>query len=65
MWRGIQGIAELPEGKAANTSVTAKRLGVYLAPYWRSFVGITFLSIIIDLCSFVFKFNFTNINNYK
>ncbi len=46
MWRGIQGIAELPEGKAANTSVTAKRLGVYLAPYWRSFVGITFLSII-------------------
>lgn len=46
MWRGIQGMAELPEGKAANSSVTAKRLGVYLAPYWRNFVGIIFLSII-------------------
>lgn len=46
MWRGIQGMAELPEGKATNTSVTAKRLGDYLAPYWRSFVGIIFLAII-------------------
>ncbi|MCX6016688.1 MAG: ABC transporter ATP-binding protein [Chloroflexales bacterium] len=46
MWRGIQGMAELPEGKAANTSVTAKRLGAYLTPYWRNFVGIIFLSII-------------------
>jgi ABC-type multidrug transport system fused ATPase/permease subunit len=46
MWRGIQGMAELPEGKATNTNVTAKRLGEYLAPYWRNFVGIIFLAIL-------------------
>jgi ATP-binding cassette subfamily B multidrug efflux pump len=46
MWRGIQGVAELPEGKAANTSATMKRLWSYLAPHSRSIVGILVLSML-------------------
>lgn len=46
MMHGIRGMAELPEGKAANSSQTARRLAAYLAPFWRTLVGITVLSII-------------------
>ena len=46
MMHGIRGMAELPEGKAANSSQTARRLAAYLAPFWRTLVGITALSII-------------------
>ncbi|MFN5060358.1 MAG: ABC transporter ATP-binding protein [Chloroflexota bacterium] len=46
MWRGIQGVAELPEGKAMNSTATMKRLWRYLAPHSRSIVGILVLSMI-------------------
>ncbi len=46
MMHGIRGMAELPEGKAANSGQTARRLAAYLAPFWRTLVGITALSII-------------------
>lgn len=46
MWRGIQGVAELPEGKAANSSATIRRLWRYLAPHSRAIVGILLLSML-------------------
>lgn len=46
MWRGIQGVAELPEGKAANSSATIRRLWQYLAPHSRSIAGILVLSML-------------------
>jgi ATP-binding cassette subfamily B protein/subfamily B ATP-binding cassette protein MsbA len=46
MWRGIQGMAELPEGRANNRSATIQRLWKYLAPHSRSLIVITVLSII-------------------
>jgi ATP-binding cassette, subfamily B, multidrug efflux pump len=46
MWRGIQGIAELPEGKVANSSATIQRLWQYLAPHTRSIYGILMLSML-------------------
>lgn len=46
MWRGIQGVAELPEGKAANTSATMQRLWRYLAPHSRTIIGILILSML-------------------
>ncbi len=46
MWRGIQGMAELPEGRANNRSATIQRLWKYLAPHSRSLMVITVLSII-------------------
>ncbi len=46
MWRGIQGMAELPEGKAANSSETIRRLWKYLAPHSRALFIILLLSIV-------------------
>ncbi|MFZ9857504.1 MAG: ABC transporter ATP-binding protein [Roseiflexaceae bacterium] len=46
MWRGIQGVAELPEGKATNSSATMQRLWRYLAPHSRAIVGIMILSML-------------------
>ncbi len=46
MMHGIRGMAELPEGKAANSSQSARRLAAYLAPYWRTLLGIVGLSIV-------------------
>lgn len=45
MWRGIQGMAELPEGKANNSSATIRRLWQYLAPHVRSIIVILILSM--------------------
>jgi ATP-binding cassette, subfamily B, multidrug efflux pump len=45
MWRGIQGVAELPDGKATNSSATMRRLWGYLAPHSRSIIGILVLSM--------------------
>lgn len=46
MWRGIQGMAELPEGKAANSRATIRRLWQYLAPHSRALSVILLLSIL-------------------
>lgn len=46
MHHGIRGMADLPEGTATNSAQSAKRLAAYLAPYWRTLVGILFLSIL-------------------
>lgn len=46
MWRGIQGMAELPEGKANDRSATIQRLWRYLAPHSRSIGVILLLSIL-------------------
>lgn len=46
MWNGIRGMAALPEGKAENTSTTARRLAGYLRPYAWSFVWIILLALI-------------------
>ena len=46
MMHGIRGMGELPEGKATNSSQTARRLAAYLAPYWRILVAIIGLSIV-------------------
>lgn len=46
MWRGIQGMAELPEGRANDRSATIQRLWQYLAPHSQSLAVIMVLSII-------------------
>ncbi|MFM2032454.1 MAG: hypothetical protein RLZZ297_1219, partial [Chloroflexota bacterium] len=46
MHHGIRGMAELPEGNAANGGIAARRLAAYLAPYWRTLVGIIALSLV-------------------
>lgn len=46
MWRGIQGMAELPEGKATNSWEIIQRLWGYLAPHWRALLGILVLVLI-------------------
>lgn len=40
MWRGIQGMAELPQEQAAQGSVVARRLAVYLRPFWRQLLAV-------------------------
>lgn len=46
MWHGIRGMASLPEGKAENTSVTARRLAAYLRPHAWMFVWIIALALV-------------------
>jgi len=46
MWRGIQGMAELPEGKASNSWLIMRRLAGYLAPHWGSVGVIVALALV-------------------
>jgi ATP-binding cassette subfamily B multidrug efflux pump len=49
MMHGMRGMAELPEGEATDSSRTARRLAVYLTPYWRTLIVIIGLSIIVAI----------------
>lgn len=46
MWRGIQGMAELPEGRASNSWLIMRRLAKYLAPHWGAVGLIVALALI-------------------
>ncbi|GAB4114492.1 MAG: ABC transporter ATP-binding protein [Roseiflexaceae bacterium] len=46
MWRGIQGMAELPDERASRGSVVAQRLWGYLQPYWKQLVAVLVMAII-------------------
>lgn len=46
MWRGIQGMAELPEGKASNSWLIMRRLAAYLAPHWGAVGVIVALALV-------------------
>lgn len=46
MWRGIQGMAELPDERASEGGIVARRLWIYLQPYWKELLVVLGLALI-------------------